>query len=128
MGLPDTHVSCPASPLDLPHDLRPGERRHAHLQPHQHDAAPLPLGWLPAVPGAHASGLPTQLLGLHQRHGGEPGARVPPACLEHRAPETPSGGERSSGLLSQLEPCRSGTMEILRRLRAVELLLSPSPL
>lgn len=48
--------------------------------------------------------------------------------LEHRAPETPSGGERFSGLLSQLEPCRSRTMEILYRLRAVELPLSPSPL
>lgn len=24
MGLPDAHMSCPALPTDLPHDLRPG--------------------------------------------------------------------------------------------------------
>nr|BAH13004.1 unnamed protein product [Homo sapiens] len=28
------------------------------------------LGWLSAVPGAHAAGLPSRLLGLHQPHGG----------------------------------------------------------
>lgn len=29
------------------------------------------LGWLSAVPGPHAAGLPSRLLGLHQPHGGE---------------------------------------------------------
>ena len=56
---------------DLPHDVRPGERRGADLQPHRHDAAALPLGRLPAVPRAAAAGLPARLLGVAQRDGGK---------------------------------------------------------
>lgn len=49
---------------DLPYDLRPGQRGDADHQPDRHDAAVVPLGRLPTVPGPHAAGLPFRLLGL----------------------------------------------------------------
>lgn len=61
---------------DFPHDVRPGQRRGADFQPHRHDAAALPLGRLPAVPGAAAAGLPARLLGVAQRDGGTSRAGV----------------------------------------------------
>lgn len=59
------------APADFPHDVRPGERRDEDHQPDRHDAAAVPLGRLPPVPRAHAAGFPPELLGLHQRDGGE---------------------------------------------------------
>lgn len=56
--------------VDFPHDLRPGERCDAHLQPDRYDAAAVPLGRLSSVPRAHAAGLPLRLLGLAQQNGG----------------------------------------------------------
>lgn len=42
----------------FPHDLRPGQRHGAHHEPDWYDAAVVSLGWLSAVPGSHAAGLP----------------------------------------------------------------------
>lgn len=63
-SLPWAHV--PSSAADLPYDLRPGQRCGTHREPHWDDAPALPLGRLPAVPGAYAAGLPPRLLGVHQ--------------------------------------------------------------
>lgn len=43
---------------DIPHDVRLGQCGDADLQPDWHDVAAMSLGWLPAVPGPNAAGLP----------------------------------------------------------------------
>lgn len=44
-----------------------GQRVHAHLQPHLHDAPDRSLVGMSAVPSAHASRLPVKLVGSDQR-------------------------------------------------------------
>lgn len=55
----------------FPHDLRPRQRHGAHYEPDWYDAAAVSLGWLSAVPGSDAAGLPSWLLGHQKQDGGK---------------------------------------------------------
>ena len=59
------------SSSDLPHDLWPRQCHGEDSQPDWYDAAVVPLGRLSAVPGPHAAGLPSRLLGFQEPDGGE---------------------------------------------------------
>lgn len=54
----------------FPYDLRPGQRHGPNHEPDRDDAASLPLGRVSAVPGPHAAGLPSRLLGHQKQDGG----------------------------------------------------------
>lgn len=60
---------CPSS--DLPYDLWPCQCHGEDSEPDRYDAAAVPLGRLSAVPGPHAAGLPSWLLGFQEPDGGE---------------------------------------------------------
>lgn len=55
----------------FPHDLRPSQRHGSHHELDWNDAPAVPLGRLPSVPGAHAAGLPSRLLGHQEQDGGK---------------------------------------------------------
>ncbi len=55
----------------FPYDLRPRQCHGAYHEPDRYDAATVSLGWLSAVPGPHAAGLPTWLLGHQEQDGGK---------------------------------------------------------
>lgn len=57
--------------VGLSHDVRSCQCHGANHEPDWHDAAAVPLGRLPAVPGADAAGLPSGLLGHPEQDGGK---------------------------------------------------------
>lgn len=61
MSQPTSHlivVLLLFSTPDISHDVRPGQCGDEDLQPDWYDVAAMSLGWLPAIPGPNAAGLP----------------------------------------------------------------------